>query len=387
MTARLASWYANRGARSWRSAPATTDGVVAFHRALPGYAPTRLVDLPTIAHELGVARVVVKEEAGRWGLPAFKILGASWAIARALSRHVAADAVLSLDRLRARLPDAAPLELVAATDGNHGRAVARVAALLGIPAYVYVPTGVSADARAAIVAEGAMLQEIDAAYDDVVALAAQVADRPGRLLIQDTAWPGYGEIPQWIVDGYTTLCAETDARLAASGETADVVVVPAGVGSLAQAVVIHYRRPGSHAPAVLAVEPEAAPCVLAALHAGRPLSVPTTTTIMTGLTCGTMSAAAWPVLSAGLDAAVTITDSTARAGIRDLATQGVDAGPCGAASLAAARAALTDPERRQVLGVDDSSTVVLLSTEGRAANPIADSAHAEPSPDRLPSPS
>ena len=125
----------------------------------------------------------------------------------------------------------------------------------------------------------------------------------------------------------------------------------------------HYRS-GSAAPTVLSVEPASAPALLASLHAGRAVTVPTAPTVMAGLNCGTPSASAWPVLQAGLDAAVTVTDGEAAQAVRDLQAAGVDSGPCGAAALAGVRALA----RTGALAAD--TTVLLLSTEGRAANPL-----------------
>jgi diaminopropionate ammonia-lyase len=338
-------WVVNPAARGWSGPPAPT-GVREFHRGLPGYAPTPLRALPAPAAELGVGEVLVKDETDRLGLPAFKVLGASWAVHRALLRS-------------------SPERLVTATDGNHGRAVARTARLLGLAAHVAVPAGVHPVAVAAIAGEGAEVTAVDGDYDEAVRVAAELADAPGSLLVQDTAWPGYEEIPGWIVEGYSTLFAEIDEQL---GGRVDLLVVPVGVGSLAQAAVTHARsRPGG--PAVLAVEPDTAACVLASLRAGHPVTVPTGRTVMAGLNCGTPSELAWPLLRAGLDAAVAVTDAAATTAMADLAALGVPAGPCGAATLAGARAALTDPARRADLALPASPTVVLLCTESTTANP------------------
>src|SRR5699024_1141957 len=201
--------------------------------------------------------VFVKEESARLGLPAFKILGASYAVARALSARLGAEhEVLPLNELRGRL--AGRTRLYAATDGNHGRAVAHMAYLLGLEASIYIPADVSPAAKDGIAGEGAHVEQLQMVYDDVVARAAADCAASGGLLIQDTAWPGYEQVPQWIVDGYSTLFEEADAQLARTGAVATVVAVPIGVGSLAQAAVRHYRSAGS-ATSVLGVEPEHAP--------------------------------------------------------------------------------------------------------------------------------
>ena len=341
-----------------------------FHRTLPGYAPTPLREVPRLAAELGVGRVLVKEESSRLGLPAFKVLGASYAIARTLGERFGLGTV-TLKGVRAAVRGAA-VRLYAATDGNHGRAVAHVASLVGAAATIYYPPGITEAAKKAIASEGAQAVEVDGGYDDVVArAAADAAADPTSVLVQDTSWAGYTDIPQWIVDGYSTLCLEVDEQLSALGLAGpDLVVVPVGVGSFAQAVVSHYRGKGSDGGTLLAVEPDRAAGLVASLRAGKPVTAPTGDTIMTGLNCGTVSALAWPVLRDGLDGAVTVSDDQAAAAVDDLARFGVDSGPCGAATLAAARLVLGQPGWREAIGLRPDAVVLLLSTEGRAANPV-----------------
>ena len=344
-----------------------------FHRSFPGYQPTPLVGLPDLAAVLDVGAVWIKDESYRLGLPAFKILGASWAVNRALSARVGRSTpAADLDELRALVAHV-PTTLVSATDGNHGRAVAAMAAILGIKARIYVPEGLSREAVTAIADEGAEVVATDLVYDDVVRCAAQsTTGRADDLLIQDTSWPGYEQVPQWIVDGYSTLFDELDQQLAQDGGTADLVAVPTGVGSLLQSALEHYRstRPGQR-PAVLAVEPVGAACVTRSLSAGRPVTVDTSTfTIMAGLNCGTVSTIAWPVIDTMLDAGIGVTDDQTRAALAELGGYGVEVGPCGAAALSGVRAVIADPARRTALGVGSDSSLVLLSTEGLDANPM-----------------
>jgi diaminopropionate ammonia-lyase len=386
------TWFCRPDARQWRTLAPETAAAPAFHAELPGYRPTELTELPALAAELGVDRVFVKDESTRMGLGAFKVLGASWAVARLLTQGGGArddgggarddgggarddgasrDDRVTLDELR-RAAAAHPVELVTATDGNHGRAVAWVARWLGLDARVFVPHVVPERARAAIAAEGATVTVAGGSYDEAVEQAAGYAGR-GRVLVQDTAWAGYESVPAWIVEGYGTLLAELDQQFGDRGMVGpDLVSVPVGVGSLAQAVVTHYRRGSRGArdgqgPAILAVEPETAAGVLASLHAAARQSVATAGTVMAGLNCGTPSHLAWPVLAGGLDAAVAVPDHLATEAGADLGRLGVRSGPSGAASLAGVRAALTGPgsgARRAGLGVTASSVVLLLSTEG-----------------------
>lgn len=369
-------WYSNPRARSWRTK--RSESALPFHRSLEGYGPTPLVDLPMLADELSVGRVLLKDESNRLGLPAFKILGASWAICKALCERYELDAQsMTVPQLKDFLHRTMPTDswpvLVTATDGNHGRAVSRMAALLGLAARIYIPAGLSSAAVDGITGEGAELIEMEAVYDDVVMQAAASTEgRPTDLLIQDTAWKGYTRVPQWIVDGYGTLFGEIDDALEGLElGRADLVACPVGVGSLAQALVEHYRSEGNDAPALLSAEPDTAACVAQSLRTGSPVAVDTSfPSIMSGLNCGTPSELGWPILKAGLDAAISVSEAACHQAVLDLKDLGQDVGPCGAAALAGVRAAFASPERRRQMGVNATSTIILVSTEGLAANPL-----------------
>ena len=367
-------WYV-RDARGW-TCEAPDTAAAGFHRQLPGYAPTPLTEAPGLAARLGVGRLFVKDESARFDLRAFKFLGASWAGFLAVAERSGYPGPAGLDGLRTHLARAGGgLALVTATDGNHGRAVARTARLLGLPARVYVPKSVPAIVTSRIAAEGARVILVDEDYDGTVAAArADAAADQGAVLVQDTAWPGYEQIPGWIVAGDETLFAELDDQLVKAGALAPALVsVPVGVGSLAQAAVAHYRRPAlpvAARPRLLSAEPVTAACVLASLAAGAAASVPTGDTVMNGLNCGTPSSIAWPYLRGGMDAAIAVNDAEADAAVSALAAAGVESGPSGAAAFAALWAALTGdgaPARRRDLGFDgpgDPPVVVCLCTEG-----------------------
>lgn len=329
--------------------PPQTDEIRRFHETLPGYAVTPLLTFPSVAETLGVGAVLVKDESLRLGLPAFKMLGASWAVHRALHGSTGKQP-----------------RLVTATDGNHGRAVARMAALMKLPATIVIPRGVSERAIELVRSEGADVRVLDMSYDDAVRQAAALAEAdPNALLIQDTSWPGYEDVPQWIVDGYATLFDEAAEQVAELATGIDLVIVPAGVGSLAHAAVMFARsRFGCRA---VAVEPDVADCIRASLAAGALTSVPTGETTMAGLNCGTPSYLAWPDLHNGLAGAVVVDDEAAAQAVEEFAELGLDAGPCGAAGLAALKILAAEPARSR-FGLDDSTQVLLLNTESPSAS-------------------
>ena len=335
------------------AAPSVSAGVAEFHRALLGYQPSELLSQPALAAELDVGDV--------------KILGASWATvhalrARGLDGWHAAD---GLDPLRGRF---AGVTVAAATDGNHGRALAHVARLLDLAAQIYVPAWLSADRVDGIRSEGASVVVIDGDYDVAVARCAEDSERAGWVLVSDTSWPGYEETPAAVIDGYATILNEIDRqREELRRGQPDVVVVPIGVGAFAAAVVRHYAS-APNRPRILGVEPTGAACVMASLAAGARLALPGPHhSVMAGLNCGTPSYVAWPTLQAGLDAVVVVDDNEALDGVRRFADLGLAVGECSGAVLAAARLLTTGPHApalRTHLAVDEQSSIVLLATEG-----------------------
>jgi diaminopropionate ammonia-lyase len=355
---------------------ARTQAPLEVHRRLPGYAPTPLVRCPDLAAQLGVADLWVKDESWRLGLPAFKMLGASYACYRVLTGRLGREVRWeSVDELAAALAPLRPLTLCAATDGNHGQAVARMARLLGLRAAICVPDDMAAPRIEAIAAEGADVTLVSGGYDAAVRRSAE-ADGDRRIVVSDTSWPGYTQIPGWVIDGYSTVFAEVAGQLAEAGRPEpDVVVIPVGVGALAAATIRHYKAGAAARPArLLGVEPDSARCVTESLRAGHLVNLPfPQTSIMSGLNCGTPSQVAWPLVSRGMDVMAVVSDGWAMAAMRALAAAGVVAGETGAAALAGLQALCADPagaDVRSALGLSKESSVLLLCTEG-ATDPLA----------------
>lgn len=312
-----------------------TDDAREFHRRVAAGAASPLVEAPAIAERLGVDRVYVKDESARLGTYAFKVLGASWAIYRSLCERAGAPPAdwQGWNDLAAHFAPLGPLQFVAATDGNHGHAVAYVAALLGFRARIYLPAAAQEARLARLRPTGAEIVLVDGNYDETVARAARDAT-DGELLISDTGWPGYEQVPTWIGDGYETILAETDEQLPEPLGDADLVAVQIGVGALAGATVRHYRHlPGG--PTMVGVEALTSACVMASLAAGYATKVPGDhKTAMDGLAAGEPSTVTLPTLQQGMDVLVAAGDGHAQEAAAMMADSDVLASPTGAGGLA-----------------------------------------------------
>ncbi|MHB8331418.1 MAG: diaminopropionate ammonia-lyase [Candidatus Dormibacteria bacterium] len=334
----------------------------AFHRTIPGYAPTPLRSLSDLARELGVGELWVKDESRRLGLPSFKLLGGSWAVHRVLLER----AGLPLEgagwaELRSAAAKMGDLTLVTATDGNHGRGVAHMARALGLGAVVLVPQGTRPARIRALEDEGAAVRVHPGSYDQAVDAAAAAASSQGWLLVADVATGTDLTVPGWVMDGYQTIFAECADQLPGP---VDAVVVQAGVGALAGAAARFYLG-GPRPPRMAVVEPLSAACCLASARAGQRLSIDATQdSIMVGLNCGTPSVVAWPYIRAAATVFCAIDDEWARQAMRRLAGVGIEAGESGAAGLAGLLALNRHPQARQALGLHPQARVLILNTEG-----------------------
>ena len=187
--------YSNPSARKWKSEYTTDPSILPFHQTLPNYGPTPLCPLPQIATNLEAHKVLIKDESRRFGLPAYKILGASWAVYRTVTRELGLPSTASLEEVKAAAGDKG-FEYYTATDGNWGRAVARMASMLGAKAHVYVPKVMLETTKKKIAHEGAEVIVVDGDYDDAVKEAERISKERRGLFIADIAWEWYQEIPQ-----------------------------------------------------------------------------------------------------------------------------------------------------------------------------------------------
>lgn len=355
-----------------------TEEARAFHAQLPRYEMTPLKRLSHLATRLGLGSIWVKDESARFRLNAFKALGGSFAIYRFICEKVnrpnLSYADLMSDEIRASLGD---ITFTSATDGNHGKGLAWAARKLGFPCVIYVHKNTSQARIAAIAEYGAEVRVVDGNYDDAVRQCEEDARVNGWQVISDTSWPGYEDVPMWVMQGYTTLLAETQEQLAAQGIVKPThIILQAGVGAFAAAMIAFYKKLfGADAPISVVVEPRTAACLFHSMEIGdgQPHSVSgDLDTIMAGLACGEPSPLAWHIIRDCADFIVTAPDYVAAKGMRmyGVPLKGdpyVISGESGAVTLGAlafimkyeGAAAL-----REQLQLDEKSRVLLINTEG-----------------------
>ena len=352
-----------------------------FHQSFPQYKETPLTKLPKMAAYFGLGSLFVKDESYRFGLNAFKVLGGSYSMAKYIAKETGKDVselpydVLTSDKLHDEFGTAT---FFTATDGNHGRGVAWAANKLRQNAVVHMPKGTTQTRLENIRKLGAKVDILDLNYDDCVRQAAkEAAETPRGVIVQDTAWDGYEEIPSWIMQGYGTMANEADDQLHEAGcERPTHVFIQAGVGSLAGAVQGFFaNRYPENPPKVVVVEAAPAACLYkgaCAKDGAIRIVDGDMVTIMAGLACGEPNTISWDILKNHVDTFIATPDWVAAKGMRMLAApfkgdQPVTSGESGAApfgTLACIMCMDEYQELREHLGLDETSRVLLFSTEG-----------------------
>lgn len=348
-----------------------------YHESFPMYKETPLRDLKHLANHLGVQGIYVKDESYRFGLNAFKVLGGSYAI----GSYIAEKLGVSMDEINYEKiiseetkNKLGKLTFISATDGNHGRGVAWTANQLQQDCVIYMPKGSAKERLENIRKEGAKAEITELNYDDAVRLASKEAEEKGWVLVQDTSWPGYEEIPRAIIKGYTTMALEAYEQLKEVKPTH--IFVQAGVGSFATAVTAFFADVyGEDKPIITVVEPNEAACIFKTMKADDGKIHPVTgdmQTIMAGLACGEPVTVGIDILRDYAEHFISCPDYVAAEGMRVLSSPFEDdcriiAGESGAAGFGLAYEILSNPQLEEIkkaLKIDKNSVLLFFNTEG-----------------------
>jgi len=373
------SHFSNPAARPGDSYPQALRDIASLDNAAqaradisrwPGYQASPLQRLDQLAAQIGVAAIYYKDESQRFGLKSFKALGGAYAVARQLQEKIrqqnGADASIGdllTGRYRSIVQD---VVISCATDGNHGRSVAWGCEMFGCVCIIYIHRDVSEGRKQSMEAFGAEVIRVDANYDASVKQADSDAITHGRIIVSDTSYPGYVEIPRDVALGYTVMLAEAVEQM--GDEIPTHVFIQAGVGGLAAAVCAYFWELwGEQRPRFIVVEPEQANCLQQSAAQGEPVVVEgDLETLMAGLSCGEVSLLAWDILKPGTDDFLTLSEEAVAPCMQLLARgePAVEAGESAVAGLGAAIVAREDAAMATKLGLDESSRIFVIGTEG-----------------------
>lgn len=349
-----------------------------YHMGFPMYKKTPFVDLKNFAEKAGVKNILVKDESYRFGLNAFKVLGGSYAIGKVIAEKLGMDIKdLTFEKLTSKevKDKIGDVTFITATDGNHGRGVAWSANQLNQKSIVYMPRGSAEERVKNIEKEGAIVKVLDLNYDECVREANKLAEEKGYIMVQDTAWDGYEDIPKWIMQGYMTLAWEMYESLQDKNIKPTHVFLQAGVGSFAAAVTGFFTNmyEKDDKPIITIVEPETVACIYESAKANKRILVDGDyKTIMAGLACGEPNTFGLKVLLDYCENFISAPDSMAAFGMRVLGNpyktdEKIVSGESGAAPFGVVAKILTDEkfkDLRDELSIGPDSNLVFVSTEG-----------------------
>lgn len=348
-----------------------------YHESYPQYKLTPLVELKDLSKFLGIKNMYVKDESYRFGLNAFKVLGGSFAMGQYLATKLGLDLnSVTFDKLNSKeaREKLGQLTFITTTDGNHGRGVAFTATALGHKSVVNMPKGSAEERLENIRKEGAEASITDMNYDDAVRYSNSLAEKNGWIMVQDTAWEGYEDIPRDIMRGYATMAYEAIDQLKDVVPTH--VFLQAGVGSMAGAVAgLIYNKYKENKPKIIIVEPNKADCIYRTAEAkddklhfvGGDMD-----TIMAGLACGEPNMIGWKVLEETADFAISCPDYVAAKGMRILSSplgedKRIVSGESGAVTAGIVADIMTCDELKEFrdkIELNSDSVVLCFSTEG-----------------------
>ncbi len=353
--------------------------VLKFHSSFEQYAETPLVELKELAKYLGLKDLFVKDESHRFGLNAFKVLGGSFTIGQYIANKLGKNIeelpykILISDEIKKELGE---ITFITATDGNHGRGIAWTAEQLKQKAIVYMPKGSAQERVDKIRAHGAFCEVTEMNYDDTVRFCNDLAEKNGYVMVQDTSWEGYEDLPRWIMQGYMTMAYEAYLKLKEQNKKPTHIFLQAGVGSLSSAVTGFFSSVyPDDKPVITIVEPDKAACLYKTAKADDGELHPVTgemNTIMAGLACGEPVTIGWGVLHANCENFLSVPDATAAHGMRVLGNplkgdERIISGESGAATVGVVSQIMKLEELKEMkekLKLDENSVVLCFSTEG-----------------------
>jgi diaminopropionate ammonia-lyase len=316
-------------------------------KSCPAYIKTPLLALHDLALESGIARLYCKDETQRMGLGSFKALGAAYVIA-----HEAANS--GKEDLSKALQGKA---YVTASAGNHGLSVAAGAKIFGANAVIYLSKTVPEAFADRLRFQGAEVRIEGDNYEMSMAAAMNAAKNENMILLSDTSWGEYTEMPQRLMEGYLVSASETVEEI---DEVPTHIFLQAGVGGLACAMAAYFRKAWGDEPTIVVVEPTEAPALQASIEAGKSVFADGGVSNMGRLDCKEPSLIALNGLARDTNFFLTVTDLHASSVTNKLGEYDVHSTPSGVGGLAG----LLSLEMAGEMGLNADSVALCIISEG-----------------------
>ena len=314
-----------------------------------GYFPTPLIELNKLSKELGLNKIFYKDESKRFDLKSFKALGGAYAVEKVSKGNK-------------------DITVATATAGNHGRSVAWGAKRLGLKCKIFISEFVS-DARGQAMSDlGADVVKVKGNYERSLIECIQQSTNNNWQIVQDVAWEGYIMVPKFTMAGYTVMMREIADQI--TNDQITHIILQAGVGGMAGAMVAGIARYLNYIPTTIVVEPDSAACVLESIKSGKIEKVEIKReSLMGGMSCGEVSLVPWEILKDSVKYCISLPDDDIAKtmkllGNASFSKQEIIAGENSAPGVISLITSCEDEKIKEKLKLNKDSNILLIGCEG-----------------------
>jgi len=315
------------------------------------YSSTPLIPLKKLSEKLKINNIFYKDESKRFHLKSFKALGGAYAVQKVTKGNK--DIVIST-----------------ATAGNHGRSVAWGSKKLGLKCKIFISEYVSEFRAKAMRSFGADVIRVKGNYDNSLKECIMQSKKNNWQIVQDVAWEDYKLVPTLTMAGYSVMMKEISEQI--NDQKISHVILQAGVGGMAAAMVAGIARYLDNVPIIIVVEPENAACVLESIKVGKieKISIKNES-LMGGMSCDEVSMVPWEILKNSVSHCVTVSDNYIAKTIKSLAkcefsSEKIVGGECSTPGIISLAGLCNDSESRKEINLNKDSNVLLFGCEGDA---------------------
>jgi len=314
-----------------------------------GYSPTPLINLNKLSHELNLNKILYKDESKRFDLKSFKALGGAYAVQK----------ISKGDK---------NIIVSTATAGNHGRSVAWGAKRLGLKCKIFISEFVSEARGQAMASLGADVIKVKGNYENSLIECIKQSTENNWQIVQDVAWDNYLLVPKYTMAGYSVMMKEIADQLDSNKVTH--VILQAGVGGMAAAMIAGIARYLKNIPTTIVVEPDSAACVLESIKTGKIEKIDIKReSLMGGMSCGEVSLVPWEILKNSVNYCISLPDDDIAKtmkllGNASFSDEKIIAGENSAPGVISLIASCEDQKIKKKLNLDSNSNVLVIGCEG-----------------------